>query len=110
MNNSESHFVKKLSTLAINFADSNESNSVVKNLASIESKNGDTLMSILNTIKYSIKEITNFECFKDHKVFTVWVGGVEINDYLLDLKSALNFYNHWVIEKNYDDVHISTVG
>lgn len=39
------------------------------------------------------------------KQYTVWVGGVEVNDVYLPLERAIKIANLW-IDKGYDDVSI----
>ena len=39
------------------------------------------------------------------KKYTVWVGGGEVNDYLLSLDSANKLANEYIID-GYDDVNI----
>ncbi len=39
--------------------------------------------------------------------YTVWVGGVEVNDHLLSKENAEALAKHW-IEQGYDDVQIDT--
>lgn len=41
-------------------------------------------------------------------MYTVWVGGVEVNDYLLDKTSALQLA-HQYLSDGYDDVKIETI-
>lgn len=38
-------------------------------------------------------------------LYTVWVGGVEVNDYLLTLEQAESIAKNW-IDDGYDDVQI----
>lgn len=42
---------------------------------------------------------------KNEKRFSVWVGGVEVNDYLLTKKEAEKLARSWR-NKGYDDVSI----
>ena len=44
-----------------------------------------------------------------NKVWTVWVGGGEVNDYLLDYETALRVAQSY-IEDGYDEVVIEKVG
>jgi hypothetical protein len=45
----------------------------------------------------------------DKKLYTVWVGGTEVNDYLFtDYGDALNLANEY-IDDGYDDVSIEDV-
>jgi hypothetical protein len=39
------------------------------------------------------------------RTYTVFVGGSEVNDYLLTYDDALDIANYWR-EQGYDDVHI----
>ncbi len=39
--------------------------------------------------------------------YTVWVGGVEVNDHLLSKENAEALAKYW-IEQGYDDVQIDT--
>jgi hypothetical protein len=43
------------------------------------------------------------------KVWTVWVGGGEVNDYLLDYDSALKIAQDY-LQDGYDEVVIEKVG
>ena len=45
----------------------------------------------------------------EEKRFTVWVGGLEINDYLLTAREAERVAEHWR-EKGYNDVEIEMLG
>jgi hypothetical protein len=45
---------------------------------------------------------------KDKKIYTVWVGGVEVNDYHLNWSDAYRLFRHW-IDKGYHDVIIEEV-
>ena len=45
---------------------------------------------------------------KDKKIYTVWVGGVEVNDNLLNWLEAERLYKHW-LSKGYHDVIIEEV-
>ena len=47
----------------------------------------------------------NFTVMKNEKRFSVWVGGVEVNDYLLTKKEAEKLARSWR-NKGYDDVSI----
>ena len=40
-----------------------------------------------------------------HKIFTVWVGGSEVNDYLLSLREARELAKEWR-SQGYDDVKV----
>ena len=40
--------------------------------------------------------------------YTVWVGGVEVNDYYLTQESALQIARAW-IDQGYDDVQIDCI-
>jgi hypothetical protein len=40
------------------------------------------------------------------KLYSVWVGGVEVNDYLIDYKSAFALAQKYQVD-GYDDVHIA---
>ena len=44
-----------------------------------------------------------------NKVWTVWVGGAEVNDSLLDYDSALNVAQGY-LQDGYDEVVIEKVG
>ena len=39
------------------------------------------------------------------KNYTVWVGGMEVNDYLMELSEAESLALIWT-DQGYDDVHI----
>ena len=41
----------------------------------------------------------------EEKIYTVWVGGVEVNDYLLTEDEAISISEAWKNE-GYDDVQI----
>lgn len=44
----------------------------------------------------------------DSKTYTVWVGGVEVNDYYLDFERASELANEWRAD-GYDDVVVEKV-
>lgn len=79
--------------------------------ASFDSESNSSFNRVMETIGYSIGDVSKFECFKNKVNFTVFVGGGEVNDSLLDLESALATYNFWKEDENYgDQVHICTIG
>ena len=59
-----------------------------------------TMPSIDNTV-----ELT--PALMEQKIFSVWVGGVEVNDNYVDYKEAQAIADHY-LEENYGDVVIAT--
>ena len=45
---------------------------------------------------------------EDKKIYTVWVGGVEVNDSFLNWEDAEQLYKHW-LSMGYHDVIIEEV-
>lgn len=41
-------------------------------------------------------------------MYTIWVGGVEVNDYLLDKEQADYLADYWT-RRGYDDVQIEKI-
>lgn len=105
----ENDFCNSISELTINYC-GELFGSTIDNIIGIENATEESLNSILDEIKYSIEDVCSFETIIGKKCFVVWVGGVEINDSILELKNAMDIYNYWKIEREYDDVHICTVG
>lgn len=45
----------------------------------------------------------------DDKKYTVWVGGTEVTDYLVDFDTAYYIASCWNVDDGYDDVQIQEV-
>ena len=57
---------------------------------------------------YSVRTSKNIIQFLKDRKYIVWVGGVEINDYLADIKTARDIVNEYE-NKWYTDVHLERV-
>jgi|TARA_R110002060_G_scaffold9059_1_gene13462 hypothetical protein len=77
----------------------------ISNLLAIEKATGDDVVTILQQVGYALKDVVAYCIFKK-AAFTVWVGGIEISDYYVDLKKASEIYQYWKMVKKHDDVAI----
>lgn len=94
----------ELSQLAI-FKASTCQGDPISNLKAIENATGDDVVAVLQQVGYSLKDVSTYCIFKKSS-FSVWVGGIEISDYYVDLKKALEIYQYWKMVKRYNDIAI----
>lgn len=43
-------------------------------------------------------------------MYTIWIGGIEVDHQIETLNEAMKIVDYWRIDKGYDDVHIEKVG
>jgi repressor of nif and glnA expression len=104
----ENDFLNNVSELAIKTT-GECAGDVIQNLANIEKKDNTALADTLKEVGYSMVDVAEFTTIKDKASFTVWVGGVEVNDHKLTLSNACDMASYWTNEKSHDDVHVCTI-